>query len=357
MYGIVAAIVLLGALIFVHELGHFLAARRLGVRVTRFSLGFGPKVAGVQRGDTEYVLSAIPLGGYVKMVGEDIFGEEELSEEEKEVAFSHKPVWVRAVIVAAGPLFNLLFAAVLLSIVYLWGTPVLDPVVGSVMENTPAATAGLQKGDRIIEINGKPIESWEELSSTIHKSAGKEVTLKIKRGEKVLTLSLVPQEKEITTPLGKKMKVGMMGVVAAGTYHIKRSNPFMAVFLGIKKTIDMILLTLIGLVKLIQRVVPWKSVGGPILIFQMAKQQAQAGMLAMLSFAAFISVNLGIINLFPIPVLDGGHLLFLGAEKVMGRPPKPQTVEMAQKAGIFLLITLMLLACYNDILRILGKHG
>ena len=156
--------------------------------------------------------------------------------------------------------------------------------------------------------------------------------------------------------MGKKLKVGMMGVVAAGTYHIVRSNPLMAVFLGVQKTIEMIVLTLIGLVKLLQRVVPWKSVGGPILIFQMAKQQAQAGMLAMLSFAAFISVNLGIINLFPIPVLDGGHLLFLGIEKVMGRPPKPQTVEMAQKAGIFLLVTLMILACYNDILRIMGKH-
>lgn len=356
MYGILAAVVLLGALIFVHELGHFLAARRLGVRVTRFSLGFGPKIAGVVKGDTEYVLSAIPLGGYVKMVGEDIFEEEEISEEEKKVAFSHKPVWVRAVIVAAGPFFNLLFAAVVLSIVYLWGTPVLDPVVGNVMPNTPAASAGLQKGDRILSINGDPIESWDELSSIVHKSAGKKITVKVKRGEKVLTISLVPEEKEITTPLGKKLKVGMMGVVAAGTYHIVRSNPLMAVFLGVQKTIEMIVLTLIGLVKLLQRVVPWKSVGGPILIFQMAKQQAQAGMLAMLSFAAFISVNLGIINLFPIPVLDGGHLLFLGIEKVMGRPPKPQTVEMAQKAGIFLLVTLMILACYNDILRIMGRH-
>ncbi len=356
MYGILAAVVLLGVLIFVHELGHFLAARRLGVRVTRFSLGFGPKIAGVVKGDTEYVLSAIPLGGYVKMVGEDIFEEEEISEEEKKVAFSHKPVWVRAVIVAAGPFFNLLFAAVVLSIVYLWGTPVLDPVVGNVMPNTPAASAGLQKGDRILSINGDPIESWDELSSIVHKSAGKKITVKVKRGEKVLTISLVPEEKEITTPLGKKLKVGMMGVVAAGTYHIVRSNPLMAVFLGVQKTIEMIVLTLIGLVKLLQRVVPWKSVGGPILIFQMAKQQAQAGMLAMLSFAAFISVNLGIINLFPIPVLDGGHLLFLGIEKVMGRPPKPQTVEMAQKAGIFLLVTLMILACYNDILRIMGRH-
>ncbi len=356
MYGILAAVVLLGVLIFVHELGHFLAARRLGVRVTRFSLGFGPKIAGVVKGDTEYVLSAIPLGGYVKMVGEDIFEEEELSEEEKKVAFSHKPVWVRAVIVAAGPFFNLLFAAVVLSFVYLWGTPVLDPVVGNVMPNTPAASAGLQKGDRILSINGDPIESWDELSSIVHKSAGKRITVKVKRGEMVLTISLVPEEKEITTPLGKKLKVGMMGVVAAGTYHIVRSNPLMAVFLGVQKTIEMIVLTLIGLVKLLQRVVPWKSVGGPILIFQMAKQQAQAGMLAMLSFAAFISVNLGIINLFPIPVLDGGHLLFLGIEKVMGRPPKPQTVEMAQKAGIFLLVTLMILACYNDILRIMGKH-
>ena len=225
------------------------------------------------------------------------------------------------------------------------------------MENTPAAMAGLKKGDRIVAIDGKSVESWDVLSSTVHKSAGKEITLTIKRGEKEIKVSLVPEEKEITTPFGKKMKVGMMGVVASGTYHIKRSNPFMAVFLGVKKTIEMIVLTLMGIVKLIQRVVPWKSVGGPILIFQMAKQQAQAGLLAILSFAAFISVNLGIINLFPIPVLDGGHLLFLGIEKAMGRPPKPQTVEMAQKAGVFVLVTLMLLACYNDILRIVGRHG
>ncbi len=354
MSGLLVAIVFLGILIFVHELGHFLMARLYGVGVEKFSLGFGPKIWGIKRGETEYVLSLFPLGGYVKLLGEN--PEEELPEDaDISRSFSHKPLSTKAAIVAAGPMSNLIFAAFVMSMVYLWGIPVLEPVVGKVLPNTPAAVAGLMPKDKIVAIEGKRMSSWSDLSGIIQKNPGKPLKLTIKRKDQSLELTVTPEPQETKNIFGEKKKVGMLGIVAAGVFRVERSNPLTAVARGIGYTVKIFYLTVLGIIKIIQRVVPAKSVGGPILIVQLASQQAKAGLLSLLTFMAFISVNLGVINLFPIPVLDGGHLLFFCIEAVRRRPLSIRTKEMAQQIGLAIIIIIMVLAFYNDIARIIGS--
>lgn len=353
MGGLLVAVLLLGVLIFVHELGHFLAARMLGVGVERFSIGFGPKIWGIQKGETEYVLALIPLGGYVKLVGED--PDEEVGEEVKERSFSHKPLGVRVAVVAAGPFFNLLLAVVVMTGVYLVGVPVLEPVVGQVMAGSPAERGGLKPGDFIVSIDGKKIESWGDLAAVVQRNPGKPLKVVVKRKGRLVTLTVVPEKVEARNIFGEKKVVGKVGIVAAGTYRIQRANPFMALIRGVEYTVNMIYLTLVGIVKILERVVPAKSVGGPILIVQMASKQVKSGFISLLTFMAFISINLGIINLFPIPILDGGHLLFFAIEGIRGKPVSTRTREMAQQVGLAIIIAIMALAFYNDISRIIGR--
>ncbi|RLD99672.1 MAG: RIP metalloprotease RseP [Aquificota bacterium] len=353
MGGLLVAIILLGVLIFIHELGHFLAARMLGVGVERFSIGFGPKLWSVKRGDTEYVLALVPLGGYVKLLGED--PEEAVEEVDRERSFSHKPLWVRTTVVAAGPFFNLLFAVVVMTGVYLWGVPILEPVVGQVVAGSPAERAGLKAGDFIVSIEGKKIESWGDLAAVVQKNPGKPLKVVVKREGEQVTLTVVPKPQEARTIFGEKRIVGKVGIVAAGTYRIERANPFMALVRGVEYTVNMVYLTLVGIVKILQRVVPAKSVGGPILIVQMASKQVKSGLINLLTFMAFISINLGIINLFPIPILDGGHLLFFTIEGVRGKPVSTRTREVAQQVGLAIIIAIMVLAFYNDIGRLIGR--
>ncbi|HDD53044.1 MAG TPA: RIP metalloprotease RseP [Thermosulfidibacter takaii] len=353
MGGLLVAIILLGVLIFIHELGHFLAARMLGVGVERFSIGFGPKLWSVKRGDTEYVLALVPLGGYVKLLGED--PEEAVGEVDRERSFSHKPLWVRTTVVAAGPFFNLLFAVVVMTGVYLWGVPILKPVVGQVVAGSPAERAGLKAGDFIVSIEGKKIESWGDLAAVVQKNPGKPLKVVVKREGEQVTLTVVPKPQEARTIFGEKRIVGKVGIVAAGTYRIERANPFMALVRGVEYTVNMVYLTLVGIVKILQRVVPAKSVGGPILIVQMASKQVKSGLINLLTFMAFISINLGIINLFPIPILDGGHLLFFTIEGVRGKPVSTRTREVAQQVGLAIIIAIMVLAFYNDIGRLIGR--
>jgi regulator of sigma E protease len=354
MSGLLVAIVFLGILIFVHELGHFMVARLCDVGVERFSLGFGPKVWGVKKTETEYVLSLLPLGGYVKLLGEN--PEEELpAGADISRSFSHKPLSTRTAIVVAGPLFNLIFASLVMSMVYLWGIPVLEPVVGKVLPSTPAAMAGLMAGDKILAIEGKRVSSWDDLSRIIQKNPGKSLKLVVKRKNQSLELTVTPELQNTRNIFGEKKKVGRLGIVAAGVFRVERSNPLTAVARGIGYTVKIFYLTVLGVIKIIQRVVPAKSVGGPILIVQLASQQAKAGVLSLLTFMAFISVNLGVINLFPIPVLDGGHLLFFGIEAVRRKPLSVRTKEMAQQIGLAIIIVIMVLAFYNDIVRIIGS--
>lgn len=345
------AIILLGTLIFVHEFGHFICAKLLGVGVLKFSLGFGPAVLSKKIGETDYMLSAIPLGGYVKMLGEE--PGEELRNEDKARAFNHQPVLKRMGIVFAGPVFNLLFALFLLAVIHVVGIPVLIPEVGEIVPDSPSAKAGIMKGDKILSINEVEIKQWGELSDIIHNSAGKKVTLRIKRAEELFTIEIMPEKKMVKNIFGEEREIWLIGIRPSGAVILKKESLTDAVIRAAQRTGDIIVLTVIAVVKLIQRVIPANTIGGPILILQMAGKQASAGILNFFIFMAIISINLGILNLLPIPVLDGGHILFLSIEGIRRKPLREKTVIIAQKIGFLIIIAIMTFALYNDIIRLI----
>jgi regulator of sigma E protease len=356
MVSVLSAVVVLGILIFVHELGHFLFCKLLGVGVEKFSLGFGPKLVGFRKGETEYLLSALPLGGYVKMLGETDTGEE-LPEEEKHRTFMGKPPIKRILIVAAGPLFNLVFAWFLMILIYLLGVPSATTKIGEVVKDKPAAKAGILAGDVVTSINGKAMTRWDDLSKAIVAGKGEPLTLQVKRGDKVLDFSLKPEMRATKNLFGEATSTPVVGVVASGQVFTEQYGPIEAVVKGTQQTLTIINLTIVSLAKMVERVVPLDSIGGPIMIAKMAGEQATAGAVSFLAFMALLSINLGVLNLLPIPVLDGGHLVFYTLEMIFRRPVSFRVREIAQQVGLVLLISLMVLAFYNDIIRYFLKQG
>jgi regulator of sigma E protease len=384
---ILYAIVVLGVLIFVHELGHFLVAKFFNVKVEKFSLGFGPKVLSRQIGETEYLLSAFPLGGYVKMFGEGGFieggethhqaddtltvedgAQEEpaslpgvppggLTEEEKDRSFAHKPPLQRIAIVMAGPLFNLLFAWLLFVFLCMLGIPTITPRIGEVLKDKPAFRAGLQKNDLITSINGASITHWDEVASAIAATKGQPVRLVVKRGDRSLEVTITPEPRVAKNLFGENVNGFAIGIASAGEIVTERLNPVQAVVRGTTQTGKVIEITVMSLVKLAQRTVPLDTVGGPIMIAKMAGETAQAGGSSFLAFMALLSVNLGVLNLLPVPVLDGGHLFFFTWELIFRRPFSRKAREYAQQVGLMLLLGLMLLAFYNDIVRYFVGQG
>ncbi len=442
---IVYAAILLGILIFVHELGHFLLAKLLGVKVLKFSLGFGPKIIGKTVGETEYRISSVPLGGYVKMLGEE--PGEELPETEKHRAYNYQPVWKRVAIVFSGPLFNICFAGVIFFLIFLNGVPVprpdigrieenspaeraglmtgdqvveinrqtvygwddiedsltgnegrmlvykikrgeelidfeitpektvsknifgedrdvwdigisplVPPTVGEVMKGTPSEAAGLRRGDRIVQIEETVLKTWQDMTGIIHGNPGRELAFRIERNGEFIDLNIAPEKKAIKTPEGDDKEIGLIGIKPEGNTIIKKYGVAKALPEGIWKTWDISKLTLVSIVKLFQRIIPAETIGGPILIVQMAGQQASMGALNFFTFMAIISINLGILNLLPIPILDGGHLMFLGIEAVRRKPLSERFVMNAQKIGLAIILTLMVFALYNDVMRLItGK--
>jgi regulator of sigma E protease len=349
---IFALVVVLGVLIFFHELGHFLVARLLGVGVERFSLGFGPKIVGKTLGITEYRISAIPLGGYVKMIGEA--PDSELDPSEIPLSFTHKHVFKRILIVAAGPFFNILLALIIFfGIFQFLGLLILKPVIGNVNQNTPAYSAGLKKGDHVISIDGKNVTSWEDMANAIIASKGRTLEMTVRREGALLTKNVTPEEKTFKNIFNEDRERYVIGVTASGEVFKKDLNFFQACSESIKQTYQITALTIKGVVKLLEGTVSPKTLGGPIMIAQMAGQQAKEGMVNLVFFIALISINLAILNFLPIPVLDGGHLLFFFIEAAIGHPVSLKVREVAQQAGIFVLILLMIYVFYNDIARIL----
>lgn len=346
------AVVVLSVLIFVHELGHFLVAKRAGVSVLKFSLGFGPKIFGFTRGGTEYLLSAIPLGGYVKMLGED--PKEEVADRER--SFSAKPVWSRSAIILAGPGANFLLAVAIFWVVFMVGVPTLATKVGEVMEGFPAQAAGLLRGDRIVAIEERPIEKWEELAKQIHQSPGRPVHLTVEREGRRFDLTVTPKITKQKNLFGEEQEIGLLGIAPTEEFLTERTNPITAFGMAVYKTYDLSRLVVLTFVKLLQGVVPAQTIGGPLLVAQMAGEQARLGVLNLLFFTALLSINLGILNLLPIPILDGGHLFFSLVEAVRGKPVSLRKREMAQQVGLVLLVALMIFAFYNDIFRLLGKQ-
>jgi regulator of sigma E protease len=346
-----SAIILLGVIIFVHELGHFIFAKLTGVKVLKFSLGFGPKLVGKKYGETEYLISAVPLGGYVKMLGE--MPGDELKEEEKQFAFNNQAVWKRFIIVFCGPLFNLLFAAAIFFFTFVNGIPVLIPEIGSVMQGTPAEKAGLVKGDRIVGINGTAIRQWDEMTEVIHKNPGKPLGLTIRRDGTTFHVSITPEKTRVKDIFGEEEEVGLIGIKPSGSSVIRREDVGSAFTDSFTRTWEISKLTIVSIIKLIERVIPMQTMGGPILIVQMAGEQASRGFLNFFIFMAIININLGMINLLPIPILDGGHLLFMGIEAIRGKPLSERTVALGQRIGLAFIITLMAVVFYNDIMRLI----
>ena len=348
---IFSLIIVLGVLIFFHELGHFLVARLLGVGVEKFSLGFGPKLVGKKIGITEYLISAIPLGGYVKMVGES--PDSELDPSDIPISFTHKHVFKRILIVAAGPLFNILLALIIFfGIFQISGLLILKPGIGEVKEGTPAYMAGLKKDDLVVSIDGVDISSWEDMANAIMESKGKTLAISVLRGDTILTKDVAPEVKQFKNIFNEDVDRYVIGITASGEVTRKDLNFFQAFSESFIQTYQITALTIKGVVKLFQGTVSPKTLGGPIMIAQMAGQQAKEGVVNFVFFIALISINLAILNFLPIPVLDGGHLLFFFIEAVKGSPVSVKIREISQQAGIFVLILLMIYVFYNDIARV-----
>ncbi|MBO4369606.1 MAG: RIP metalloprotease RseP [Desulfovibrio sp.] len=354
---IISVVLVLGGLIFFHELGHFSVARFFGMGVSTFSLGFGPKLLTWKKGKTEYALSLVPLGGYVALVGET--DEAEIPEGfTAEESFSLRPAWQRLLVVVAGPLANLLMAWLLYwGLALCWGTPVMLAEVGSVQDNSPAMRAGIQAGDQILAINGTPLTNWEDMSSFIADSNGAPMDFTLSRTEngEITTIhcQLSAERSVRKTLFGDEEVAWLVGIRSSGKVSAHPESFTTACVSGLKQTGKMIALTWQGFVKLIERVVPMDQVGGPIMIAQLVGDQAKQGLAGLLALTALISINLGILNLLPIPVLDGGTILFCFLEILFRRPIHKKVQEYAMRVGLALLVGLMLLATYNDIVRII----
>ncbi len=446
MTTVVSFIVVIGVLILIHELGHFIMARLTGVGVERFSIGFGPVLLRWRGKETEYCLSVIPMGGYVKMVGEENpleGGGSPTSDPAK--AFATKPLWARFLIVFAGPAMNFVLAAVIFAIVLgTVGRPVWPAVVGKVAEGGPAAAA-LKSGDLIVRVNGEPVRSWEDLDRVVASSGGRALQLVVRRagseeslvltprrmvtrdpifkeprdvweigagpqltphigmvnggspaeraglkpgdvvlavgGEPVSTpedlmlaiqkrpgqtfevtierdgqrmmVSVTAERKVDRTPAGEEIQVGRIGVsIVTRTVKYEPYSPLAAVWYGGARTWDMTVVTVKGLWKIVSRQIDSSNIGGPIQIASEAGRQAQEGLGSLALFTAIISVNLAVLNLLPVPMLDGGHLLLFLLEAVLGRPLSLKKREAAQQLGFVLLVLLMGFALYNDLVRI-----
>jgi regulator of sigma E protease len=355
-YYILPFVVVLGIMIFFHELGHFLVAKYFGVRVLKFALGFGPAVASKTVGETEYSIRYIPLGGFVKMLGEDIEDKdaEALTPEEEARAFDKQHPLKRMAIVVAGPVFNVVLALLMFCGIYvISGKDVITPEIGQVTDDSPAQRAGFIKGDIVASLNGIEIQSWTELKDIVRDKTGMPLSVVVKRDGKYMELTVVPEETTIKNEFGEDVKSSLIGIVASGSQGKIELAPGDAIIEGFRETYRWIELTVLVVVKLFQGVVSIKTLGGPILIGQMTGELAQENLGYLIPFMAIISINLGILNLFPIPILDGGLIVFLILELVIGKPMSIKKRELAQKVGLFLLILLMVVVFYNDVSRLI----
>jgi regulator of sigma E protease len=349
MITLIAAIVVLGILVFVHELGHFIVAKAFGVGVEKFSLGFGRKIIGWKYGETEYLISAFPLGGYVKMVGES--PDSELSPEEFEKSFIGKHPLKRILIVAAGPGFNLLFAWLAFVVVLMLGIPTLTAKVGSVVPDKPAAKAGLMENDVVTAVDGKAVKRWDDLSGLIAEKKGKPVEITILREGKSLTYWIAPEIGKAQNLFGEAIERPIIGIGPSEAVVTERLGLPSALVKAAEHTWNIIYLTLVAFQKIIMRAISLDNLGGPIMIVMESGKQFAAGFLQLASFMAALSINLAILNLLPVPILDGGHLVFYAWELVTRKPVSEKVRDIGQRLGLVFLLSLLLLATYNDIAR------
>jgi regulator of sigma E protease len=353
---VVVFLIVLTVLVFVHELGHYLVARRSGVRIEVFSIGFGPELFGwFDRAGTRWKLSAIPLGGYVKMYGDADASSmpsgavREMTEEEKAYSFHHKRLGQRIAVVAAGPAANFIFAIVLLAGLFMTvGQQFTLPEVGQIEPNSAADRGGLKPGDTILKIDGSGVESFADIQREVYGNPGVPMQLLIKRDGAEQTLSVTPQMTEMTDRFGNTYRVGLLGIRRSGVDYIQR-GPVEAVSRAVGEIWNLSVGTLKASWQMIIGQRSTDELGGPLRIAQMSGEVAQGGVAALLYFMAVLSVNLGLINLFPIPVLDGGHLLFYVAEALRGKPLGQRAQEYGFRVGLALVLSLMVLVTWNDL--------
>jgi regulator of sigma E protease len=350
--------------VFFHELGHFLIARWAGVKVLTFSLGFGPELAGFNdRHGTRWKISAIPLGGYVKFFGDEseastpsVEALAGMTEEEKAGSFHHKKVGARAAIVAAGPIANFLLAIVIFTCLFtFFGKPSTSARVDKIEANSAAAAAGFQVGDIVTVIDGTKIESFSDMQRIVGTRAGEHLTFTVKRGENTVQLQGTPELREVKDPFGNSHRQGVLGITrqtAAGDVVTERVDPVTAMWLGVKETWFVIDRTLAYIGGIFTGREAADQVGGPLRIAQISGQVATIGLAALIHLAAVLSISIGLLNLFPVPLLDGGHLLFYAVEAVRGRPLSERAQEMGFRIGLGLVLMLMVFATYNDILHL-----
>jgi len=350
--------------VFFHELGHFLIARWAGVKVLTFSLGFGPELAGFNdRHGTRWKISAVPLGGYVKFFGDDTEASTpsadalaNMTDEERASSFHHKKVGPRAAIVAAGPIANFILAIVIFTGLFtFYGKPSTSARVDKVEANSAAATAGFQVGDIVTSIDGSKIESFTDMQRIVGVRAGEKLTFTVKRGDTTLQLQGTPQLREVKDPFGNVHRLGVLGITrqtAAGDVVTERVDPATALWLGVKETWFVIDRTFAYIGGVFTGREAADQVGGPVRIAQISGQVATIGLAALVHLAAVLSTSIGLLNLFPVPLLDGGHLLFYAVEAVRGRPLSDRAQEMGFRIGLGLVLMLMVFATYNDILHL-----
>ncbi len=354
----------LTVVVFFHELGHFLIARWCGIKVLVFSLGFGPEIVGFNdRHGTRWKLSAIPLGGYVKFFGDDNAASvpnhdaaAQMSEAERSDSFVHKPVGSRAAVVAAGPIANFLLAIVIFAAIFMTvGKQTTTARVDAVQPGSAAQAAGFQPGDLVLSIGGAKIESFSDMQRIVSISAGEPIMVVVERGGVEVTLRAIPEMRELKDNFGNVHKLGVLGIsrsMAPGDIKTEKAGPIQAVVMGTQETWFVVDRTLSYIGGIFAGREAADQLGGPIRIAQVSGQVATAGFTALLHLTAVLSVSIGLLNLFPIPLLDGGHLLFYMFEAARGKPLSERAQEIGFRIGLAIVVMLMIFATFNDILHL-----
>jgi regulator of sigma E protease len=364
LYALVGFLFVLTVVVFIHELGHFLVARWFGVRVLVFSIGFGPELFGFNdRYGTRWKVSAIPLGGYVKFFGDenaasvpDQAAVAAMSEADRKVSFVHQKVGPRAAIVVAGPLANFILAIVIFATAaMIYGRQSTLPRVDTVQPSSAAAAAGFQPGDVVQSISGRSIRSFSDMQRIVSFSAGEELTIVVERGGKQVTLKAIPALQDVKDNFGNTHRMGVLGItrsVSADEVRFERVGFLTAVGIGFTETWALVEQTMTYIWRIFAGRASADQLGGPIMIAQMSGQVASVSFALLVQFVAMISVSIGLLNLFPVPLLDGGHLLFYLIEAVRGRPLSERAQEYGFRIGMALVLMLMVFATYNDIGRL-----
>ncbi|MCF3639078.1 RIP metalloprotease RseP [Rhizobium sp. TRM95111] len=359
-------LVVLTLIVFVHEMGHYLAGRWCGIGVTAFSVGFGPELLGLtDRHGTRWKLSAIPLGGYVKFLGDedasskpDFDAVAGLSPEERARTFPGAALWKRAVTVAAGPIANFILAIAIFAVMFsIYGRQIADPIVAEVRPESAAAEAGVLPGDLLVAIDGVAVTTFDDVRRYVSVRPELPIVVTVERGGERLDLTMVPKRTEIEDQFGNKVELGIIGIVTneqTGNFRIVEYGPLEAVGQGALQSWHIVTGTVDYLSNLVTGRMKADQLGGPIRVAQASGQMATLGVAALLQLAAVLSVSIGLLNLMPVPVLDGGHLMFYAVEAIRGRPVGPTAQEIAFRIGMALVLMLMVFATWNDISMLLG---